>query len=166
LRIAVTIEEPSRPFSVVIYFVHVIDDEINASVSIPVGVELGQRFDRPNDGQPHKSHPIGERLPRPLDRAAVQEVAERLGEYIEYARGCIAIGRIPNNSSTPSPGSRPQGRRRRALTNDFLSLVAEQYETWSAGKGRAVTEIAAAHGVNRSTASRWVQAARDRGLIT
>jgi hypothetical protein len=165
MRIAVTIEEPSTPFPIVVYFVHVIDDETpDAWALIPVGIELGQRFDRPDDGQPHKSHPIGERLPRPLDRAAVQEVAARFREYVEYARGCIAIGGIPSPSSEP-PGSRPRGRRRRALTNDFLSLIAEQYETWGAGQGRAVTEIANAHGVNRSTASRWVQAARDRGFL-
>jgi hypothetical protein len=173
-RIAVTIEDPSMPFSVVVYFVHVIDDEIpDAWAVIPVGIEMGQRFDAPDDGQPHREHPIGERLPRPLDREAVQEVAARFRDYVEYARGCLIIGGRRGFSSDsafvsplgPTPGSRASARKRRALTDDFLSLVAEQYETWSAGRGRAVTEIANAHGVNRSTASRWVKAARERGFL-
>jgi transposase-like protein len=164
LRIAVTIEEPSTPFSIVVYFVHVIDDENpDAWALIPVGIELGQRFDRPDDGQPHKTTYIGERLPRPLDRDAVQEVTARFREYVEYARGCIAIGGIPN-PSRKTPGSRPR-RRRRELTDDFLERIAKQFKTWSDDGGRAVTEIANAHGVNRSTASRWVQAARDGGYL-
>jgi transposase-like protein len=165
LRIAVRIEEPSTPFPIVIYFVYAIDDKIpNAWALIPVGIELGQRFERVDDGQPHKKHPIGEHLPRPLDRAAVQEVVERFREYVEYARGCIAIGGVPTSGSQ-TPASKPRGKRRRELTDDFLSLIAEQYETWSAGSGRAVTEIANAHGVNRSTSSRWVKAAKDRGFF-
>jgi hypothetical protein len=51
------------------------------------------------------------------------------------------------------------------MTDEFLSMIAEQYREWSAGGGRAVTEIANAHGVNRSTASRWVDAARNRGIL-
>jgi len=165
LRIAVTIEEPSTPFPIVVYFVHVVDDEIpDAWALIPVGIELGQRFDRPDDGQPHASHAIGERLPRPLDRAAVEEVAARFREYVEYARGCIAIGGIPS-PDPQSPGSRPRRRKRRLLDDGFLSLIAEQYETWSTGTRGAVTALANAHGVNRSTASRWVQAARERGFL-
>lgn len=164
MRIAVTIEEPSTPFPIVVYFVHVIDDEVpDAWALIPVGIELGQRFDRVDDGQPHKSTYIGERLPRPLDRDAVQEVTARFREYVEYARGCIAIGGRPG-SSRSLPGSRSR-RRRRELTDDFLERIAEQFNTWSDDGGRAVTEIANAHGVNRSTASRWVQAARDGGHL-
>jgi transposase-like protein len=162
LRIAVTIEEPSIPFPIVVYFVDVIDTERpDAWALIPVGIELGHRFDRPDDGQPHKTHPIGDRLPRPLDREAVQEVAERFREYVEYARSCVAIGGVPTAGRPPGP----RGRKRRQLTDDFLSLIAEQYVKWSAGSGHAVTEIANAHGVNRSTASRWVQAAKDHGFF-
>jgi hypothetical protein len=165
LRIAVAIEEPATPFPIVVYFVHVIDDERpDAWALIPVGIEMGQRFDAEDDGQPRSTVPIGKQLPRPLDRAAVQQVAERFREYVEYARGCVAVGGRPT-SSGKTPGSKPRGKRRRELTDDFLSLIAEQYQRWSAGRGRAVTEIANAHGVNRSTASRWVDAARGRGFL-
>ena len=43
--------------------------------------------------------------------------------------------------------------------------IALQYQTWSKGRGRAVTEIAKQHGVKVSTASRWVAAARDRNFL-
>lgn len=175
LRIAVTIEEPTTPFPVVVYFVHAVDNErSDAWAVIPVGIELGHRFDaKDDDGQPRKSqpgpprqsHPVGDRLPRPLDREAVQEVVSRFRDYVEYARACIAIGGRPTNDPKQTPAAQARGRRRRELTDDFLALIAEQYETWSAGRGRAVTEIANAHGVNRSTASRWVDAARERGSL-
>jgi hypothetical protein len=167
LRITVTIEEPTTPFPIVVYFVHVVDDaRPDAWAVIPVGIELGHRFDaKDDDGEPRQSHPIGDRLPRPLDREAVQEVVSRFRDYVEYARACIAIGGRPTNDPEQTPAARARGRRRRELTDGFLALIAEQYETWSAGKGRAVTEIADAHGVNRSTASRWVAAARERELL-
>ena len=162
MRIAVTIEEPTTPFPITIYFVHVIDTDVDAWAVIPVGVELGQRFDRRDVGEPKGREPI-DRLPRPLNREAVQDVTARLAEYIEFARGCIAVGRTPSAVSE-TPGSRPRRRRRREQSPEFLQGIAEQFLTWSDG-GRAVTEIAEAHGVNRSTASRWVQAARDGGYL-
>ena len=135
LRIAVTIEEPSTPFPIVVYFVHVTDGETpERHALIPVGIELGQRFDRPvdDDGQPRKRHDIGERLPRPLDRDVVQEVTARLAEYIEFARGCVAVGRTPS-ASRETPGSRPRRRRRREQSPEFLQGIAEQFLTWSDG---------------------------------
>ena len=156
LRIAVTIEEPSTPFPIVVYFLEVVDDEIpDARALIPVGIELGQRYDR-------DKLDLGDRLPKPLDRDAVQQVAARFREYVEYARACVAFQGAPNPPAK-TPGSQPR-RRRRALTDAFLERIAEQYKGWS-DDGRAVSELAEAHGVNRSTASRWVQAARDRGHL-
>jgi transposase-like protein len=43
-------------------------------------------------------------------------------------------------------------------------MIADQFDAWNSG-GRAVTQIAEAHGVNRSTASRWVEAARERDFL-
>jgi transposase-like protein len=52
------------------------------------------------------------------------------------------------------------------MNDEFLTRIAEQFLMWSGDDGgRAVTDIADAHGVNRSTASRWVQAARDAGHL-
>src|SRR5262245_11296634 len=156
LRIAVTIEEPSTPFPIVVYFLEVFDTEIpDAGALIAVGIEFGQRFDG-------DEFDLGDRLPKPLDREAVQQVASRFREYVEFARAWVAFQGAPS-SPRKTPGSQPR-RRRRALTDDFLQRIAEQYQAWS-DDGRAVSELADAHGVNRSTASRWVQAARDRGHL-
>ena len=155
MRIAVTIEEPSTPFPIVVYFIGVVDDEADARALIPVGIEFGHRFDR-------GKFDLNDRLPKPLDREAVQRVAGRFREYVEYARACVAFGGRPNPPAR-TPGAQPR-RRRRALTDEFLQRIAEQYQAWS-DDGRAVSELADAHGVNRSTASRWVQAARDRGHL-
>ena len=155
VRIAVTIEEPSTPFPIVVYFLDIYEKENpDARALIAVGIELGHRY--------HRDQGFGDRLPKPLDRDAVQQVTARFREYVEYARACVAFRAPPNPPST-TPGSRPR-RRRRALTDDFLQRIAEQYQAWS-DDGRAVSELAEAHGVNRSTASRWVQAARDRGFL-
>ncbi len=140
---------------VTVYFVRVVDDELEASALINVGFELGSRV----DAKPGEEIEI-ERLPRSLDHKTVEWVAGRFREYVEFARARVQF-QAPTG---PLPGSRPPGRCRE-LTDDFLGLIAQQYRAWSAGRGRAVTEIARAHGVNRSTASRWVKAARDRNLL-
>lgn len=158
VRIAVTIEEPSTQFPIIVYFMVIVDDDIpDAEALIPVGIELGRKFER-------DKLDLGDRLPRPLDREAVQEVAARFREYVEYARACVAFRGRPN-APAETPGSRPR-RKRRVLDDGFLERIAEQYRVWSDEGGRAITEIANAHGVNRSTATRWVQGARDRGYLS
>lgn len=158
-RIAVTLTEPATPFPITVYFLHVWDDERpDAEALINVGFEVGHRFDFTEaDGE--KVHL--ERLPRPLGREAVEEVAGRFRQYVEFARAALQLG---GKGRGPTPGSKPRGRRRE-MTDDFLSGIAEQYEAWSAETGRAVTEISRAHGVNMSTAGRWVERARERGFL-
>ncbi len=157
-RIAVTITEPATPFPITVYFVLVGDDERpGVTALVNVGFEVGKRFDDRAEG-PRDRMPT-DRLPRPLDRQAVEAVISRFRAYVEYARATVEVG-----MTGLTPGTKPSGRRRE-LTDDFLSMIADQYEAWSAGTGRAVTEISKAHGVNRSTASRWVEAARARGLL-
>jgi hypothetical protein len=154
-RIAVTIEEPATPWPIVVYFIRVFDDKVGATALVNVGFELGQRFDV-TPGEPPQEL---ERFPRPLDRRTVDGVLARFSQYVQYARAQVEF-----QEAQETPGAKPSGRRRE-LTDDFLSEIAGQYRAWSAGQGRAVTEIANAHGVNRSTASRWVAAARARGYI-
>jgi hypothetical protein len=157
-RIHVTIEEPSTPFPITVYFIRATDDELPGAVMlINVGFEIGTRFDL---GVWDEAIDLGERLPRPLDRRDVEDVLGRFRAYVEYARAAIELHKSP----AQTPGAKPRGRRRE-LTDDFLAMIAKQYEAYSAGTGHAVTEISKAHGVNRSTASRWVETARNRGLL-
>lgn len=157
-RVAVTLTEPATPFPITVYFVKVFDDERSgAEALINVGFEVGHRFDSSEaDGE----KVLLERLPRPLPRDAVELVAGRFRQYVEFARAALTLG-----DRRPTPGATPRAARRREMTDDFLSLIAEQYEAYSAGTGRAVTEISRAHGVSRSTASRWVDAARERDFL-
>jgi hypothetical protein len=91
---------------------------------------------------------------------AVEQVAARFREYVEYGRAAVEF----RKPGLP-PASKPQGGRRREMTDDFLTTIAKQYNAYSEKTGRAVTDIAAAHGVKRSTASRWVATARERGFL-
>lgn len=56
-------------------------------------------------------------------------------------------------------------RERRQMSDEFLARIAHEFESRSAQGQTAATEIAAAYGVNRSTAWRWIQAARDKGHL-
>lgn len=154
-RIAVTLDEPATPWPITVYFLNLANEEGSGAAFVNVGLELGHRFDRRPDEQL-----VFEHLPRPLDRRAVQRVTEQFREYVEYARAALEHG-----VARRTPGANAPASRRREMTDEFLSMIAEQYREWSAGGGRAVTEIANAHGVNRSTASRWVDAARNRGIL-
>jgi hypothetical protein len=150
-RIAVRIEDPAITEPVIVYFVRYVDTAVEASALVNIGIEVGRQFEA-TPGEPLEV----DRMPRPIDRFAVEHVAARFREYVEYARLSVNFG------SKPPPNA---PKRRRQLTDDFLSLIAEQFQRWSAGRGRAVTEIANAHNVDRATASRWVKAARERGLL-
>jgi Homeodomain-like domain len=59
---------------------------------------------------------------------------------------------------------RYEGQGRAGLPTAFLEGIAHEYEQLPA-RGR-VAKLAERHGVNRSTASRWVQRARQEGLLS
>ena len=69
--------------------------------------------------------PLGDRLPKPLDRDAVQQVT--LFPRVRRVRACVRG--VPGRPNPPAktPGSQPR-RRRRALTDAFLERIAEQYK--------------------------------------
>jgi hypothetical protein len=57
--------------------------------------------------------------------------------------------------------------RRRGLSDDRLRVVAEIYEGLVAeGERHPVKALAAMQHVDKSTASRWITAARQRGLLS
>jgi DNA-binding MarR family transcriptional regulator len=58
------------------------------------------------------------------------------------------------------------GKTRRGLSDDQLRIIARLYETLIAeGERYPVKALAEAQDVDKSTASRWVSAARRRGLL-
>ncbi len=158
-RTSVTLEEPGTPWPITLYFLRIQSDgQPPEGVLINVGFELGERFEK----DPTAAALSLEHLPRPLDPVTVQRVADRYAEYVEYARAALAF----QHSAKVAPSQQARGtNRRRELTDDFLRTIAAEYQAWKSGRGRAVTQIATAHGVQTSTASRWVKAARNAGYI-
>ena len=59
------------------------------------------------------------------------------------------------------PSSRPPARQRRAITPEHLRDVARVFS-----EAPTLATVQRRYGVSRATASRWVTAARDQGLIT
>jgi hypothetical protein len=153
-RYSVTLEEPGLDSAVSVHFLLVGADN-GARAWVNVGVELGERFERPH-GKPL----LLDSLPRPVDPATVRYVAERFPSYVSFARSYL-------DYQAGGGGGKPPVRkqRRRRLTDDDLRAIARQYQAFDRHSGRPVTELAAAHGVNPSTASRWVARARERGML-
>lgn len=61
---------------------------------------------------------------------------------------------------------RPKVRTRRGLSDDFLRLVTQVYESLvREGEAYPVKALAATQQVDKSTASRWLSAARERGIL-
>jgi hypothetical protein len=83
---------------------------------------------------------------------------------LQYARASLAHDR--DNVAAALRALRQVTTTRRGLSDDFLRLVAELYGSLVAeGESYPVKALAAAQHVDKSTASRWVSAARKRGLL-
>lgn len=148
-RYSVTLEEPGVESPVTVHFLLVGHDN-GARAWINVGLEIGERFERP-----HGKPPVLDSLPRPVDPATVLHVAERFRDYVSFARGHLEYRGAPDHAKPPA-----RKQRRRRMTDDDLRSIAAQYEAFAQHSGRPITDLAAAHDVNPSTASRWVAKAR------
>jgi hypothetical protein len=83
---------------------------------------------------------------------------------LQYARASLA--RKDKNATAALRALRKVNKTRRGLSDDQLRLAAETYESLVAeGEQYPVKALAALHRVDKSTASRWLSAARDRGLL-
>ena len=84
--------------------------------------------------------------------------------HLQYARARLA--RKQNNVAAAMRALRQVSSTRRGLSDDFLRLVAQAYESLVAeGEPYPVKALAATHQADKSTASRWVTAARARGFL-
>jgi hypothetical protein len=88
----------------------------------------------------------------------------KLPLHLQYARASIAHKR--SDAATALQALRQVGKTRRGLGNDFLRIIAMQYEALVAeGERYPIKALAAAMSADKSTASRWVKEARRRGLL-
>jgi hypothetical protein len=141
-RIEVTIPDDTYPWPLVLYFESLADD------SALVGLKLG------TDEQPF----------REVGFADIQRLASNLALYVHYAHAWFAADRGEVRRSLDLLSE--VGRTRRGLPGRFLKTIANEYNARvAAGDPAPITAIAEAHGKAKSTASRWVSAARARGWV-
>lgn len=121
-----------------------------------VGLEIGKpiRPEAPDE-------PIGTEEVPPLTAADVENIAARYVHWLEAARSYLRL-------DSPQ-GAESLGRVRRQkparLTPEWLRLIAAEYERRTQEGQAAVSEIAKAHNVDVSTASRWVNRAKELGFV-
>ena len=88
----------------------------------------------------------------------------RLPLYLQYARASLAWEH--DDAAAALRALRKAGSTRRGLSDDFLRIVAQEYSALvEAGERYPIKALAAAQHADKSTASRWVSAARARGFL-
>jgi hypothetical protein len=88
----------------------------------------------------------------------------QLPHHVQYARASLA--HRPEDVVAALRALRQLGKTRRGLSDDYLRFIAEQYESLVAeGEPYPIKALAELHRADKSTVSRWVSAARRRGLL-
>jgi hypothetical protein len=170
-RFLVTFHEEGVPWRANFYFVAVSDDAAGIPMQIAidtnkqtieltpgakvewrhVGFELSQGITW--ESQEAEVHAL---QPHEIERVAARylhwlEAARRFLE-LEIARGFESLGQVKRQKPAQ-------------LTDEWLRLIADEYRTRTAEGQKAITAIAAAHHVKKSTASRWVARAREKEYL-
>ena len=144
----VTIEEEGNPWPVTFYFVPVEEDD-GTQRWASVGVEVGAR-----------DFTDGEEVPE-LPPTELRNVADHFVRWLDLAHYAAVLDWDNRD--------RVAGRIRRTkparIDDDWLKMIAAEYEARTERGEPAVSDIARTHDVTRSAASRWVKAARDRGFL-
>lgn len=84
--------------------------------------------------------------------------------HLQYARAAVAQKR--NDADAALRALRATNSPRRGLNDDFLRAVAEKFKSLTAeGEPYPAKAIARSEHADKSTVSRWLKAARDRGLL-
>jgi hypothetical protein len=155
-RITVTLREPGTPWPIRLHFLDLRDTDDEAwSARVNVGFELGENYDGILEY---------ETAPEPLDPMTVARIASRYTSYLRIAEEVIALdrgGAVEAVRQLRGPGVKPA-----RLSDDFYRLIGADYEQRRAsGVSAPLQELADAHHVDKSTASRWVKTAKQRGYV-
>jgi hypothetical protein len=97
----------------------------------------------------------------PLEPRAVENVAERYVHWLEAAERYLALQYRDADVALQNVKRQKPAH----LTDEWLRLIADEFQRRTAAGQKAVTAIADAHHVQKSTASRWVTRARERGFL-
>jgi hypothetical protein len=153
LRVTVTFRDDSLPLPLRIHFLHLKDDETGELELRNVGIELGDevRGEGPFDEVPE------------LTALTLRRVVERYPHWLELARAHALVPWEAPFDSIERQAKRPKPAR---LDPDWYRMIAVEYRHHvEADEPAPITAIAKSHGVTPSAASRWVKAARDKGLL-
>lgn len=176
-RWAVTlVADNDPPWPITFYFAAVMDDEVGTrppewqvdtkakTVTINpgdvvewlhVGFEIGKPL------RPENDDPIGNEDVPPLTAADVENIAARYVHWLEAARSYLRLD-SPRGSESLARVRRQKPAR---LSPEWLRLIGTEYESRTQEGQAAVSEIAKAHNVDVSTASRWVKRAQELGFV-
>ena len=92
------------------------------------------------------------------------QLMPQLPLYLQYAQASLAHKQ--HDVTAAIRALRQVNSTRRGLSDDFLWLVAKSYDALTAeGEPHPTKALARLHFVDKSTASRWVTAARARGYL-
>jgi hypothetical protein len=152
LRTTITFQDESLPLPLRVHFVIVGDDETGEREYRNVGFELGET---PKDEETALALPE-------LTAVTLRRVVERYPHWVELARAYAAVD-CEQAGGLTSAAKRAKPAR---LDRDWYRMIAAEYRRHVAEDEPApITVIAKSHGVTPSAASRWVKAARDKGLL-
>ena len=99
-----------------------------------------------------------------IDPAIVRRVGRNYATYVIYARAVIQWDREKTQETLAD--LRKTGKTKRGLSIDFLGEISREYRAMeAAGERYPVKALAEKHHVVISAASRWLKAARERGLL-
>jgi hypothetical protein len=158
VRYWVTIQADELPWPLTFYFLDVLEDDGthrwgNVGFDMGIGpVSRSQIAD--NELEPRQVE---------LSPEGVRWVMESFFRYRRLARAALEADDA--GAASTRRALLKSGRQRREMSDDFLSRIAHEYEVRSAQGQPAANAIALEHGVNRSTAWRWIQAAREKGHL-
>jgi hypothetical protein len=150
-RWSVTFREPGTPWPIRFWFLSVQNGESQEWWN--VAFELGDASDVTQDSDPDGTPEI--------DPASLQRVVDRYTHWLEAARHYLTLEHA-RGAEVLADVKRQKPAR---LTDDWLRLVASEFERRSGLGQHAISEIARAHHVAVSTAGRWVKEARSRGFL-
>ena len=128
-------------------------DVSNVAEWIHVGFEIGDPL-RPDQEVSYDDI-------TPLAAADVEGISTRYVHWLEAARNYLVLDPQAGGKSLLNVRRQKPAR----LTDEWLRLIASEYERRTREGQSAVSEIAKAHSADVSTASRWVARARERGFI-
>lgn len=156
----VRIHEPGERCNVLLRFWHWENTETGKRGWVNVGVSIEPLI---------PLRDMTRKTATPVSPDLVEAVSLKLRRYVAVATAeldeCLYHA-DPAASDEALELLRKMGRGRRGLSGDFYERVAAEYlELCRRGKHGAIAKLARRHKVNRSTASRWIATATERGLI-